>query len=416
MITHIMNTMLSRRFSRIRFRFTRVDPGAMQARAFGLYVHVPFCTQFCSCCPFYKVKYRKQLKQAYLQALFKELELRQPEGECSWVYLGGGTPNLLTPAEVASILSRLRKSVKLREVGMEGNPNLFTPEYLEGVREAGVEKVSMGVETFSEHALAMVNRHKCEKDHVAKAVGKARELGMSVNVDMLLGLPGQDRELCLSDVATLSEMGPSQITIYPFLTIRGVEATPSMDDHEMFRTIEEAGHILGPKGYVRENVWTFRRTETNAIYDSSGAELVNDYLGFGPTAFSRVGMTQVVNPALELYLKMMGEGAWRAFRCDLDEGSAAWRSFAHELYNLEVDETAIGRLPRGVRLVLAFLRLTGHVRGSHVTGKGRYAVHSLTRAVVESLPFPIQNPDVVVNWADYDSALASERSDSSPGR
>ena len=117
------------------FTFADVDWSEVHTNHCGIYIHIPFCQQLCAFCPFHKVLYRSDLKDAYLEALVKEINRRGAEGKVEWVYIGGGTPNLLTPDEIGRILTALRQYVDLSNIGMEGNPRQFTPEYLEGVRE-----------------------------------------------------------------------------------------------------------------------------------------------------------------------------------------------------------------------------------------------------------------------------------------
>jgi len=224
-------------------------------------------------------------------------------------------------------------------------------------------------------------------------------LGISTNVDMIAGLPNQDEDSFVSDVSALGAIGPDQITTYPLLVIRGVKVTPSMSSKVMHEVIERSGKILSDFGYKRDSVWIFSKDDD--VYDSSGDELVNDYLGFGPAAFSRIGNTQVVNPPVNLYLNMINNDSHFGFRTDLDDNAEVWRTFAHELYKLKLDPKTVEKLPRAIRIVLLMLKLSGNIRKSTVTTKGRYFVHEITKAVVESLPFPITNHKAVENWQDY---------------
>ncbi|MEM3829866.1 MAG: radical SAM protein, partial [Conexivisphaerales archaeon] len=155
MISAIAKYMLSRSFSKINFTFKLLDwlESGFNSSKFGLYLHVPFCKMFCSFCPFYKVLYDEKLKKKYIESVKSEVKLRGLKGSASWLYIGGGTPNLLKAEEICEILAYLREFMELRDVGMEGNPFEFTPEYLEKIGDAGVTKISMGVETFQTDAL-----------------------------------------------------------------------------------------------------------------------------------------------------------------------------------------------------------------------------------------------------------------------
>ncbi len=400
MLNRIANRRLANSFSKIKFTFAAVDWNEIYTNHVGIYIHVPFCEQLCAFCPFHKVVYRKELKDLYLKAIEKEIHTRGVGGKVEWVYIGGGTPNLLSPTEIGRILNALREHVDLANIGMEGNPLQFTPEYLQQVRELGIEKLSTGVESLKPDTLQHVNRAKADEAHIQSIVDLAKELGLTVNVDLMVGLPKQSREDFLFDVDRIGIINPQQITTYPFMEIPGVRVAPAMDSRSMFDLIEQAGQILAGHNYFRENVWVFSKTKK--IYDSARDELVIDYLGFGAAAFSKVGGLQMVNPPLALYLDMLQNGRSQAFRTTVDENSENWRKFAHELYNLRLDPKVIQEMPRSIKFVLSLLRLTGNVEGNQVTAKGRFFVHDLTKTVVESLPFPINNPLAISNYEEFD--------------
>ena len=401
MISAISKHMLSKSFSKINFTFKPIDwfDQNVGDSRFGLYIHVPFCKIFCSFCPFYKVLYNERLKRKYLEAVKREIEKRGLMGKASWLYIGGGTPNLLKAEEICEILSCLKEFVEVDEVGMEGNPFEFTPEYLEKIGDAGVTKISVGVETFHSDSLKAVKRAKASKHLIEKVVGEAQRLGISVNVDLMVGLPQQTLEECLKDAKTIVDIGPDQVTIYPYLIISGVEAEPGMDSQSMFTVIESAWNIFREHGYRRDSVWVF--SKSHKIYDSAKDELVCDYFGLGPAAFSTCGNIQTVNPPLEIYLQMINDDKRLAFHTELDGKAKVWRAFAHELYKLQLDPKVCSEMPLNIKMVLQFLRMTGYVEGFTVTDKGRYLVHEITKTVVETLPFPLSNPKRIENYDEY---------------
>jgi oxygen-independent coproporphyrinogen-3 oxidase len=405
MLNWIANRRLSNSFSKIKFNFADIDWTTIRTDHVGIYIHVPFCEQLCGFCPFHKVVYDMELKKRYLKAIEKEIHQRGVIGEVEWVYIGGGTPNLLNPSEIGKILGALREYVDLSNIGMEGNPLQFTPEYLQEIYELGVEKISTGVESLKSDTLKHVNRTKAEEKHIQALIGQARELGISVNVDLMVGLPKQSDEDFLYDVNRVSILNPQQITTYPFMEIPGVRVSPEMDSRQMFSLIEQADDILSNQGYFRENVWVFSKTKK--IYDSARDELIIDYLGFGAAAFSKINGLQMVNPPLALYLDMLQNGRALAFQTTVDENSEHWRKFAHELYNLRLDPNVIQEMPRSIRFVLSLLRLAGNVKGNNVTEKGRFFVHDLTKTVVESLPFPVNNRLAIKNADEYERLLTA---------
>jgi len=197
------------------------------------------------------------------------------------------------------------------------------------------------------------------------------------------------------------------VTFYPFLVIPGVRAEPSMSSKQMFETIEGAWDVFRQYGYRRESIWVF--SKDRRIYDSAKDELVTDYLGFGPAAFSTCGNVQVVNPPIEIYLRMLKQDKRFAFLSKLDEKAKFWRLFSHELYKLRIDPKTIAKMPFSVKLVLKLLKATGNVQGLRVTDKGRYFVHEITKTVVESLPFPLSNPSTIENLSEYKELLMTSQ-------
>jgi coproporphyrinogen III oxidase-like Fe-S oxidoreductase len=403
MIVTLSRHMLSRSFSKIKFRFTQLDWDAFSSSDYGLYIHVPFCRVFCAFCPFYKVRYDENLKERYIRGLKKEIRMSGVNGKARWLYIGGGTPNLLTSHEVRDVLTYLKGFVSLGEIGMEGNPAQFTSQYLEEISDSDVRKISMGVESFQHATLKAVSRAAADQKFTARIVDDAQSLGISVNIDMMVGLPKQSMRGCLRDAEIVANIEPNQVTFYPFLVIPGVRAEPSMSSKKMFETIEEAWDIFRQHGYRRDSIWVF--SKDRRIYDSAKDELVTDYLGFGPAAFSTCGNVQVVNPPIEIYLKLLKQERRFVFLSKLDEKAKFWRLFSHELYKLRIDPETIAKMPSSVKLVLELLKATGNVRGLRVTDKGRYFVHEITKTVVESLPFPLSKPSTIEKPSEYKEFL-----------
>jgi oxygen-independent coproporphyrinogen-3 oxidase len=406
MMRKMAKRMLSKNFGRIRFSYTDLDPERFGSRVFGIYIHVPFCTKLCSFCPFYKVLLDNGQKERYLGAIEKEFGMRNLGGKANWLYMGGGTPNLLTADEVTGLLDCIRERVGLSDAGMEGVPDLFTEDYIHAIADAGINKISVGVESMASKTLDAVNRAGNRNGRLREIVKAAEENDVNVNFDLMIGLPGQGTDDFISDISVVAEIGPGQITTYPFMQISGVRAVPSMGSEQMFEAIEVAGDMLSESGYHRDSIWIFSNNG-GKVYDSSQDELVGDYLGFGPGAFSTVGTTQIVNPGIEAYLDSIENGRWSGFRAEVNEDAAHWRKFARELYKLDFDQTSVDELPGKIRKIMSLLRTSGHIDKDGVTPKGRFFVHDITKTVVERLPFPLSNPSVVDNWAEYERAKAS---------
>jgi len=181
------------------------------------------------------------------------------------------------------------------------------------------------------------------------------------------------------------------------MIVRGLKATPSNTSEEQYELIEEASEMLRSLGYDRKSVWTF--AFDNDVYDSSRDELVMDYIGFGPAAFSTYGNWKVVNPELDVYLRNFKNGKRLGFVAVKSKTSDEWRKFAAMIYEGKIDNSQ--SLPTYMRLFIRVLKLRGYIKHNTLTKKGRILAHEITKTVVESLPFPIQNPDCIENYDEY---------------
>jgi len=397
MIIERSRQMMRRAFERVRYRYAEKPMPSFSGR-FGVYVHVPFCRSMCSFCPFYKERYGADLKARYMEALLREIDATDMGGTASWVYFGGGTPSLLTAEEVDLVLDRLRERLALDSVGLEALPSALTPEYLDGLAGAGVTKLSVGVESLSKDVLRRSGRARAGTEHVAEAVGTAKQRGLFVNADMMIGLPGQDADTFRVDVEGIADIAPDQITLYPYMVVRGLNEAPAMPESRQFELIETAWQHLETRGYERRGIWTFTTTED--LYDSSRDELIHDYAGFGPSAFSTFGEHKFVSPHLDVYLRDSAAGVPTGFVAPRTQASEQWRRFARMLYDLSLADTSV--LPAYIRSYVWLLKVTGYVRGGAPTRKGIELAHTITKTVVESLPFPLQNPSAVENYDEYE--------------
>lgn len=396
MIMSKSKQMMQRSFEKTLYRFMEI-PEPMLNGHFGIYIHVPFCLSKCSFCPFYKEIFSEKLKEQYLDSVLKEIDDTDMQGEAKWIYFGGGTPNTLAIKDIYDTVERIRGKVKINSMGMELLPALLSDEYLKELKAIGFTKISIGVESFSDEIINKTGRKITTYNHIKRLIEFAKSLGLWVNVDMMVGLPNQDANVFRHDIKTISTILPDQITIYPFMIIRGLKAIPGSPSTEQFELIEEAEEMLKRCGYGRKGVWTFALGDD--IYDSSRDELTEDYIGFGPAAFSTYGNWKVVNPELDAYVKNFENSKRMGFVATKTKASDEWRKFARMIYDLKVDDTR--NLPSYIKILVWVLKVTGYIKHGILTGKGRIFAHEITKTVVESLPFPVQNPSCVENYDEY---------------
>jgi oxygen-independent coproporphyrinogen-3 oxidase len=391
MITERSKKMMVKSFEKTIYRLEEAPVPAFKEN-YGIYIHVPFCETKCAFCPFYKEFYSEDQKKLYLEALIHEIEQKDISGEPFWIYFGGGTPNTLQIEELSRIIDTLKGKITLPDIGIEILPKLASQTYFKELKNLGFTKISLGIESLKEAVLQKNNREHTQPDRIFELIRYARDLGFWINVDMMVGLPNQSPEAFLEDIQMVSEFGPSQITTYPYMIIRNVKAKASLPNREQFELIEQAGKLLASNDYQRQGIWIFAKG--NNVYDSSRDELITDYAGFGPGAFSTYGNWKVVNPKLETYLNNHENKTHLSFVAPKSKGTDHWREFARMLYDVKCAPDK-EKFPFYLNTYIRTLELFGFARKGDLTEKGIFFAHEITKTVVESLPFPLQNDCVV---------------------
>ena len=183
----------------------------------GLYVHIPFCSSICSYCNFNRGLYDPDLKIRYVAALLREIGGAPAGVRADTIFFGGGTPSLLEPGEVGAIIRAVEGRLDLAagaEVTLETNPETIDRAKLERFREAGVNRLSFGVQSFQDDELKRLGRiHSA--DRARAAVREARAAGFdNVSLDLMMWLPGQSVSTWLSNVDALIAAAPDHASLY----------------------------------------------------------------------------------------------------------------------------------------------------------------------------------------------------------
>jgi oxygen-independent coproporphyrinogen-3 oxidase len=266
----------------------------------GLYLHIPFCSAICNYCNFNRGLLDGALKARYLPAL--ETEIRraaEPATPADSIYFGGGTPSLLSGPEIARLISALRDSFALAggaEVTLEANPETVTAESLAQFREAGVNRVSFGVQSFRDEELARLGRlHSAGRARAAFA--EARAAGFdNISLDLMMWLPGQQVDHWLASVEALIDVGPDHaslylLELYPNAPLRedmargGWSLAPDDDAATMYLTALDRLDRAGYEHYEISNVaQPGKRAVHNVKYWQDG-----EWLAFGCGAHATRG-------------------------------------------------------------------------------------------------------------------------------
>jgi oxygen-independent coproporphyrinogen-3 oxidase len=272
-------------------------PRLVRLPPLALYVHIPWCLKKCPYCDFNSHEARDELPEArYVEALVADLESALPDvwgRRLTSVFIGGGTPSLFAPESIDRLLTAVRTRIPLdpdAEVTLEANPGTFEAARFRGYRAAGVNRLSLGVQSFDDAKLAAIGRvHGA--DEARRALAAALEVFGNVNVDLMYALPGQSLDSALADLREAIGFGPPHVSAY-HLTLEPNTYfhahPPALPDEDLSADMQEAIEAaLASAGYEHYETSAFARpgarSRHNLNYWTFG-----DYLGIGAGAHAKV--------------------------------------------------------------------------------------------------------------------------------
>ena len=283
-----------------------------------LYVHLPFCSSRCGYCDFVTVVGRRGQHEAYVDALLRELELEgallAPTLET--VFLGGGTPTFTEPQALERLLETLPRA---KEVTVEANPETVTPELAALLRRNGVDRVSLGAQTFRPELLRVLDR-VAGPDDVRAAFYHLRDAGFdNISLDLIYGIPGQRPADLDADIAEALALRPEHLSCYELEAKAGTRFAHAHGDElrsqaEAMETyFERVVETLVAAGYRWYETANFARTDGGGRDLRSRHNLAywrgRDYVGLGIGAVSTVrGQRRRTTPRLSLYLAALRSG------------------------------------------------------------------------------------------------------------
>lgn len=181
----------------------------------AIYIHIPFCVRKCDYCDFLSFQSNEEERKKYVDFVIKEMEL-YPKYNYDTVYFGGGTPSLLEPCDIKKILSKLSINDGA-EVTLEANPKTVDFEKLKGFKEAGINRLSMGIQSFNEKFLKKLGRlHTANEGE--EAYYMAREAGFSnISLDLMFSLPGETLQNVKDDLSKMISLNPEHFSIYSLI-------------------------------------------------------------------------------------------------------------------------------------------------------------------------------------------------------
>ncbi len=264
----------------------------------GLYFHIPFCAKKCPYCDFFSVSYHKETAEQYTAAIIRNLSAYAPGEMVDTIYFGGGTPSLLSIAQITDILDACAKYARLStapEITLELNPTGERTQYLRDLRQAGVNRLSIGTQSFSDAQLSMLGRTHRAADGI-RTVMTAKEQGFdNISCDLMLACPHQSREVLAETLAALGKLPITHVSAYllqveegtPLSQNTGLLAHLPDDDASVDRYLQ-AVHTLAEYGFRQYEVSSFAREGYESRHNTK-YWTCEPYLGIGAGAHSCYG-------------------------------------------------------------------------------------------------------------------------------
>ena len=291
----------------------------------GIYVHIPFCVRKCNYCAFLSGSSDEALRERYVKALCEEIRIRarlmsdHAHGVFDTIFFGGGTPSLLTSAQVARIIAELRANFIIdseAEITLESNPATLSMESLMGYRNAGVNRLSMGVQSMDDDILRRLGRIHTAHD-VIRDVQNAREAGFdNINLDLMFAVPGSSLETTLIDIEAVTSLEPDHISFYSLQLEEGTAFFKEFEQGELTEVPDEIDRatyhagtkLLKEKGYEHYEISNFAKRGYESRHNLKYWEMA-PYLGLGLGTSSFIDNNRVMNVcSLDEYFELTGKG------------------------------------------------------------------------------------------------------------
>jgi len=287
----------------------------------GIYVHIPFCRQKCYYCDFYKTV-NTSLTDKFILALQGEIAHRKNylENESvDTIYFGGGTPSVLNEIEITGILDFLGVHFNVSptvEITFEANPDDLSIEYLNGIYNAGVRRLSIGIQSFQNEILGKMNRRH-DSNQAVEAVENAVKAGFNdISVDLIYGLPGLTRKQWEADLKQVFKLPVQHISAYhltyhkgtPFYTWLKKGTLKALKETESVLQFQVLIQMAKENGFEQYEISNFAKHGKYSKHNSSYWKGLK-YLGLGPSAHSFNGISRSWNVShIESYIKAIKDG------------------------------------------------------------------------------------------------------------
>lgn len=339
-----------------------------------LYLHIPYCRVLCPFCSFHRVRFRRDRSEPYFGSLRREIRLVSEAGYVfDELYVGGGTPTVM-PGELAQTIGVVRELHPVQAVSVETNPDDLDKDGIRRLTEVGVNRVSVGVQSFDDALLAEMQRLEPYGSGalIAGRLKKAQGSFDTLNVDMIFNFPHQTEDSLDRDLDMLiSEIGADQVSWYPLMTAAStrramLEDMGRVDYSCEQRFYERIVSRMSDAGYTRVSAWCFSRRP--GLVDEYIADY-DEYVGLGSGAFSYLqGSLYASTFSLNHYARLVASGkSGLTLRRELSERDRMRYYLLMRLFSGSLDAGAArerfgGRFEKLLAPELTALRLIGAIR------------------------------------------------------
>src|SRR5664279_64916 len=287
----------------------------------GIYIHIPFCKKLCFYCDFYHIISLKD-NTAFIDALLKETSLRKDylsSEEVSTIYFGGGTPSVFSIEEIGKILDRIKNNFNVNdecEITIELNPDDVNPAYLESLKQHDINRVSLGIQSWRDSDLKMLNRRHSSAQAV-KALEDTLNAGFkNVSIDLIYGIPGMDKKDWESNLDFSFSFGIKHLSAYHLTFEKGTVFGKMLEKGDMSEIDEDDSNAqfnsliekAESAGFIQYEISNFGKPGYFSLHNSNYWKQVS-YIGLGPSAHSFNGYSRQWNIRdVKGYIKAINTG------------------------------------------------------------------------------------------------------------
>jgi coproporphyrinogen III oxidase-like Fe-S oxidoreductase len=368
-----------------------------EGQSAALYVHIPFCRTLCPFCCFNRYLYKEDKARQYFRSLRKELDLYITRGfKFTSFYFGGGTPPILMD-ELLGFIDYLKEKFEVKEISLESTPAELNPHTIDLLKQAGINRLSIGVQSFNNDILKAMGRVTSTGEEAREKVLMAQGHFDTVNIDLIFNFPFQSLKQFEVDVEIFKSMNIDQATFYPLMASPHKRSAMErrfnrIDPSREKRFYDVILKDIYDEGYHASTAWCFSRGDRTI-----DEYIVNfdDYIGIGSGSVSIVNGNFYVNSfSLERYDDFISRGKLPVIGLrKLSEKEALRYYFLTALFGMSVDNTKFrsrfGKdVEKKLRLELQALRLYGFIPGKdriEVTRRGMFPVNIMMRDFFASL-------------------------------